>query len=35
MLIDTDMLCSNYPGGKMSALEINDDGKFTVVYLDQ
>jgi len=35
MLIDTGMLSSYYPGGKASALEINDDGRFTAVYLDQ
>jgi Calcineurin-like phosphoesterase len=35
MLIDTGMLSSYYPGGKPSALEINDDGRFTAVYLDQ
>jgi hypothetical protein len=34
-LIDTGMLSSYYPEGKASALEINDDGKFTAVYLDQ
>jgi Calcineurin-like phosphoesterase len=35
MLIDSGMLSSYYPGGKASALEISDDGKFTAVYLDQ
>lgn len=35
MLIDTGMLASYYPGGKASALEIQDGGKFTAVYLDQ
>jgi Calcineurin-like phosphoesterase len=35
MLIDTGMLSTYYPGGKASALEITDDGKFTAVYLDQ
>ncbi len=35
MLIDTGMLASYYPGGKASALEIHDGGKFTAVYLDQ
>ncbi len=35
MLIDTGMLASYYPGGKASALEITDEGKFTAVYLDQ
>lgn len=35
MLIDTGMLASYYPGGKPSALEITDEGKFTAVYLDQ
>jgi Calcineurin-like phosphoesterase len=35
MLIDTGMLSSYYPGGKASALEITDDGRFTAVYLDQ
>ena len=35
MLIDTGMLASYYPGGKASALEIHDEGKFTAVYLDQ
>lgn len=34
-LIDTGMLSSYYTGGKASALEINDDGQFTAVYLDQ
>jgi Calcineurin-like phosphoesterase len=34
-LIDTGMLSSYYTGGRASALEINDDGKFTAVYLDQ
>jgi Calcineurin-like phosphoesterase len=35
MLIDTGMLSSYYTGGRASALEINDDGRFTAVYLDQ
>ena len=35
MFIDTGMLSSYYHGGKPSALEINADGKFTAVYLDQ
>ena len=35
MLIDTGMLSSYYHGGKPSALEIDDDKKFTAVYLDQ
>ena len=35
MLIDTGMLSSYYHGGKPSALEIDDDRKFTAVYLDQ
>jgi len=35
MLIDTGMLASYYPGGKASALEITDEGKFTALYLDQ
>jgi hypothetical protein len=35
MFIDTGMLSSYYRGGKPSALEINEDGKFTAVYLDQ
>ena len=35
MLIDTGMLSSYYRGGKPSALVIEDDGKFTAVYLDQ
>ena len=35
MLIDTGMLSSYYPGGKPSALEIDANGKFTAVYLDQ
>ena len=35
MLIDTGMLSSYYHGGKASALEIDDDGKFTARYLDQ
>jgi len=29
------MLSSYYHGGKPSALEINEAGKFTAVYLDQ
>jgi hypothetical protein len=33
-LIDTGMLSSYYPGGKASALEITDEGKFVAVYLD-
>lgn len=35
MFIDTGMLSSYYHGGKPSALEINEHGKFTAVYLDQ
>jgi hypothetical protein len=35
MLIDTGMLSSYYYGGKPSALEIDNDKKFTAVYLDQ
>jgi hypothetical protein len=35
MLADTGMLSSYYPGGRPSALEISDTGKFTAVYLDQ
>jgi hypothetical protein len=35
MFIDTGMLSSYYHGGKPSALEINEAGKFTAVYLDQ
>jgi len=35
MLIDTGMLSSYYPGGRPSALEIDDNKKFTAVYLDQ
>lgn len=35
MLIDTGMLSSYYHGGKASALEIDDDRKFTAVYLDR
>ncbi|HXJ03881.1 MAG TPA: metallophosphoesterase [Candidatus Acidoferrum sp.] len=35
LFIDTGMLSSYYHGGKPSALEINEDGKFTAVYLDQ
>jgi hypothetical protein len=35
MLIDTGMLASYYPGGKASALEIQDEDRFTAVYLDQ
>jgi len=34
-LIDTGMLNSYYPGGRASALEICEDGKFIAVYLDQ
>ena len=33
-LIDTGMLASYFPGGRASALEIQD-GKFTAIYLDQ
>jgi calcineurin-like phosphoesterase family protein len=33
-LIDTGMLSSYYPGGKASALEITNEGKFVAVYLD-
>ena len=35
LFIDTGMLSSYYLGGKPSALEIDKDGKFTAVYLDQ
>jgi Calcineurin-like phosphoesterase len=35
MLIDTGMLSSYYHGGRASALEIDDDRKFTAVYLDR
>jgi hypothetical protein len=35
VFIDTGMLSSYYHGGKPSALEINEDRKFTAVYLDQ
>jgi len=35
LFIDTGMLSSYYHGGQPSALEINGDGKFTAVYLDQ
>ena len=35
MLIDTGMLASYYPGGRASALEIFDEGRFKGVYLDQ
>jgi hypothetical protein len=35
LFIDTGMLSSYYQGGKPSALEINEDRKFTAVYLDQ
>jgi Calcineurin-like phosphoesterase len=35
MLIDTGMLSSYYHGGRPSALEIDDNKKFTAVYLDQ
>src|SRR6266853_2583497 len=34
-LIDTGMLSSYYPGGRASALEIQDDAKFTADYTDQ
>ena len=34
-LIDTGMLSSYYPGGRPSALEIQDDAKFTAEYTDQ
>lgn len=34
-LIDTGMLSSYYPGGRASALEIQDDAKFTAEYMDQ
>jgi hypothetical protein len=34
-LIDTGMLSSYYPGGRASALEIQDHVKFTAEYLDQ
>jgi hypothetical protein len=35
LLIDTGMLSSYYPGGRPSALEIENDGKFTAKYLDE
>ena len=35
LFIDTGMLSSYYHGGKPSAMEIQDDRKFTAVYLDQ
>lgn len=35
MLIDTGMLSSYYTGGRASALEIFDEGRFTAVYADQ
>lgn len=35
MLIDTGMLSSYYPGGKPSALKIDEGGTFTAVYLDR
>lgn len=35
VLVDTGMLSSYYRGGKASALEIDGEGKFTAVYLDQ
>lgn len=35
LLIDTGMLSSYYRGGKPSALEMDGDGKFTAIYLDQ
>jgi hypothetical protein len=34
-LIDTGMLTSYYPGGRASALEIQNDAKFTAEYMDQ
>lgn len=34
-LIDTGMLSSYYPGGRASALEIQNDVKFTAEYMDQ
>ncbi len=34
-LIDTGMLSSYYPGGRASALRIQDDAKFTADYMDQ
>lgn len=34
-LIDTGMLTSYYPGGRASALQIQDDAKFTANYTDQ
>ena len=34
-LIDTGMLNSYYPGGRASALEIQNDAKFTAEYMDQ
>ena len=35
VLLDTGMLSTYYHGGKPSALEIDDNKKFTAVYLDQ
>jgi len=35
LLIDTGMLSSYYHGGQASALEIEDDGRFTAAYLDR
>ena len=35
ILIDTGMLSSYYRGGQPSALQIDDDGKFTAVYMDR
>lgn len=34
-LIDTGMLSSYYPGGRASALHIQDDIKFTANYMDE
>ncbi len=35
LLIDTGMLSSYYTGGRPSALEIENDGKFTAEYMDE
>jgi hypothetical protein len=35
LLIDTGMLSSYYPGGRASALQIQDNAKFTANYMDQ
>jgi len=34
-LIDTGMLTSYYPAGRASALQIQDDAKFTAIYMNQ